>query len=137
MTNIRGRTGMRRRPLTTVTVMMMWMMIVKMMVLRRLVHMSMKRKFLCHTVAVHGLTSVRFSCSYYLVKCRDIFSLCSRMCKIRLFSAAVRGRQNIIRGATVKNSSITTKHLYLILTFRSHHEILQDLLMRSKRQNKV
>ena len=24
---------------------------------------------------------------------------------------------------TVKNSSITTKHLYLILTFRSHHEI--------------
>ena len=24
---------------------------------------------------------------------------------------------------TVKNSSVTTKHLYLILTFRSHHEI--------------
>ena len=24
---------------------------------------------------------------------------------------------------TVNNSSITTKHLYLILTFRSHHEI--------------
>jgi len=24
---------------------------------------------------------------------------------------------------TVKNSSITTKHLYLILTFRSHHEM--------------
>ena len=24
---------------------------------------------------------------------------------------------------TVKNSSITTRHLYLILTFRSHHEI--------------
>ena len=57
MTSIRSRTGMHRRPLmmTTVTVMMM-MMIVKMMVLRKLVHMSMKRKFLCHTVAVHGLT---------------------------------------------------------------------------------
>jgi len=27
------------------------------------------------------------------------------------------------RKVTVKNSSITTKHLYLILTFRSHHEI--------------
>jgi len=26
---------------------------------------------------------------------------------------------------TVKNSSITTKHLYLILTFRSHHGIIR------------
>jgi len=45
---------------------------------------------------------------------------------------------------TVKNSSIITKHLYLILTFRSHHEIFirrassdEDLVMRSKCQNKL
>ena len=35
---------------------------------------------------------------------------------------------------TVKNSSITTKHLYLILTFRSHHEkagtVLKQLLLQ-------
>ena len=30
---------------------------------------------------------------------------------------------NIVMCDTAKNSSITTKHLYLILTFRSHHEI--------------
>jgi len=31
---------------------------------------------------------------------------------------------------TVKNSSITTKNLYLILTFRSHHEIFISTLIR-------
>jgi len=41
-------------------------------------------------------------------------------------SCLLPAKQPIVKNiplGTVKNSSITTKHLYLILTFRSHHEM--------------
>jgi len=63
------------------------------------------------------------NCTYYKTKLEPI----SLSCKSHCFKTGNIKFQEINSfgwcNDTVKNSSITTKHLYLILTFRSHHEI--------------
>jgi len=47
----------------------------------------------------------------------------SELERYNLWPHVARRHISISQLHTVKNSSITTKHLYLVLTFRSHHEI--------------